>query len=201
MSDREDLSYQTAMENVTSLNLHQEVMDADAMTNKLLTLVFNETLAVTSISDASVPMASTAVTQDDDTIRLARQLDATRFVVQRVLVPLVVACGVTGNLLTMAVMTRQHMRSSTNNYLTALALFDSLYLLAAAAMSLHHYPSVRDQDSYVRYAYPWGKPLTDTFSNTTVWLTVTFTAERLVAVSCPLRAQVSHPYVNLDLVS
>lgn len=127
----------------------------------------------------------------DDVTYLASQLDVTRFIVQRVLIPIVVTCGVTGNVLTIAVMTRAHMRSSTNNYLTALALFDTLYLLAAFAMSLNHYPSVSTQSAYVRYSYPWGKPITDTFSNTTVWLTVTFTAERLVAVSCPLKAQVS----------
>lgn len=162
----------------------------------------NVTSAYSSVAIATGTDATAAAPAVDlqpmlETALLMHQLDATRFVVQRVLMPLVVACGVTGNLLTIAVMTRAHMRSSTNNYLTALALFDTLYLLAAAAMSLSHYPSVRDQAAYVRYAYPWGKPLTDTFSNTTVWLTVTFTAERLIAVSCPLRAQVR--YTQFDL--
>lgn len=148
-------------------------------------------------SPADVIVSARVENGDTETLLTASQLEITRLVVQRILVPLVVACGVTGNVLTMVVMTRTHMRSSTNNYLTALALFDSLYLLAAAVMSLKHYPSVSDRAAYIRLAVPWVKPLADTFSNTTVWLTVTFTAERLIAVSCPLRAQVSDLHLRI----
>jgi hypothetical protein len=158
--------------------------------------VVNSHVGLTT-SPADVIVSLREENGDADALLVASQLEITRLVVQRIIVPLVVACGVTGNVLTMIVMTRAHMRSSTNNYLTALALYDSLYLLATAAMSLKHYSSVKDQAVYIRLAFPWVKPLVDTFSNTTVWLTVTFTAERLIAVSCPLRAQVSDLHLRI----
>lgn len=56
------------------------------------------------------------------------------------LVPLVVVVGLVGNFATIVVLTRRRMRSSTNVYLTALAVSDLLYLLAVFLLSLQHYP-------------------------------------------------------------
>lgn len=59
------------------------------------------------------------------------ELQMTRFVVQRILTPVVVSAGVIGNVLNIAVLTRRWMKSSTNRYLTALAFCDVAYLLLA----------------------------------------------------------------------
>jgi len=56
-------------------------------------------------------------------------LQTTRFCIQRILVPIVVVVGVVGNSATIVVLTRRRMRSSTNVYLTALAVSDLLYLV------------------------------------------------------------------------
>lgn len=56
------------------------------------------------------------------------------------LVPLVVVVGLVGNAATIVVLTRRRMRSSTNVYLTALAVSDLLYLIAVFLLSLQHYP-------------------------------------------------------------
>ena len=41
--------------------------------------------------------------------------------------------------------------SSTNIYLTALAIMDVLYLIFAVTMSLNHYQDVKVQESYIRF--------------------------------------------------
>ncbi|ESN90273.1 hypothetical protein HELRODRAFT_165916 [Helobdella robusta] len=87
--------------------------------------------------------SSSIVIDDDVTLetlqRLRQNLQATRFVIQKILTPLLVLFGVTGNLINIVVLTRRWMKSSTNCYLCALAVFDSLYVLLAFSLSLHHY--------------------------------------------------------------
>lgn len=118
-------------------------------------------------------------------------LQQTRFWVQRVLSPIVIVVGVIGNGLTIIVMTRKRMRSSTNCYLAALASVDLAYLLFTFALSLKHYPGWR----HPRYAAYWHSlpvlmMLADACTNISVWLTATFTLERFVVVSHPIRGKV-----------
>ena len=65
------------------------------------------------------------------------------------------------------------MRSSTNYYLTALAFYDIAYLVCVLLLT-----------RFGRSGAPvWLlRPLADICSNTGVWLTLTFTIERLVGV-------------------
>lgn len=77
--------------------------------------------------------------------------EGSRFWIQRVLVPIVVLVGVTGNFVTMVVLTRRRMTSSTNTYLTALAVADLLYLLGLMYLSFENYPSI----SHVDYMWYW----------------------------------------------
>lgn len=121
---------------------------------------------------------------------LTRHLATTRFVVQNILNPMVVAFGLVGNSVNMAVLTRRWMKSSTNYYLTALALYDILYLALAFIMSLHHYHFIPANHDYFRYRRPLLRPLTDTCSNTGVWITLTFTVERYIGVCHPMRGKV-----------
>ncbi|KAK4317978.1 hypothetical protein Pmani_010984 [Petrolisthes manimaculis] len=105
--------------------------------------------------------ASTNNTSSEAASSLAaynRFMDESRHWVQRVLVPLVMCLGVVGNSVSMVVLTRRKMRSSTNNYLTALAISDLLYLVFVFSLSLQHHPDIKHPRhwfywQYVRYAF------------------------------------------------
>jgi len=107
------------------------------------------------------------------------------------------------------VLTRRAMpRSSTNVYLTALAVYDALYLALAFSMTWKHYDTIESRPWFVRYRLPVGRPLTDSVSNTAVWLIVTFTVERFVGVRFPMKGkvrtsdgQISGQIFNSDLIS
>lgn len=116
--------------------------------------------------------------------------DASRFWIQRVFVPLVVGIGLLGNVITIVVLTRRRMRSSTNVYLTALAVSDLLYLVFVFTLSFKHYPNIREP-SFLLYwqYYGFGIWFTDATTYTSIWLTVSFTVERYIAVCHPMRGR------------
>jgi hypothetical protein len=71
-------------------------------------------------------------------------LDQSRFWIQRILLPFIMIIGVIGNSITIVIMTRRRMRSSTNWYLAALAVFDMLYLVMLVILSFKHYPNIEN---------------------------------------------------------
>ncbi|XP_042212463.1 FMRFamide receptor-like [Homarus americanus] len=120
-----------------------------------------------------------------------RFMDESRHWVQRVLVPLVMCVGLVGNAVSMVVLTRRKMRSSTNNYLTALAISDLLYLVFVFSLSLQHHPDIKQPRHWFYWQYfRYGLWLTDASSSTSIWITVTFTIERYIAVSHPIKGKV-----------
>ena len=97
--------------------------------------------------------------------------------------------GVTGNILAVIVLSKRRMiMSSTNNYLVALALVDIAYLILTLILNTAQHPcfsgtTLSDVLSTVC------RPIADFSSNTSVWLTVTFTVERWVAITYPLQSR------------
>lgn len=135
-------------------------------------------------------MAEEALPDDHFAVRFRDDL---RFWIQRVAVPLVVAVGVLGNAVTVVVLTRRRMSSSTNTYLTALAVADLLYLLGIFYLSVEHYPDVHLSTNLTACYWNYYRFIiwfTDVASAVSVWLTVSFTVERYIAVCHPLRGKV-----------
>lgn len=117
--------------------------------------------------------------------------DRSRFWIQRVLVPILMVVGLFGNSITMIIMTRRRMRSTTNLYLAALAFVDMLYLVLTFVLGLSHYPNMANKKYHAYWSMkPFLMMLTDSCSNTSVWLTVTFTIERYIAVRYPIQGKV-----------
>ena len=89
------------------------------------------------LNGSSAAAADGGATATPTAAVLAAELAATRFVVQRVLMPVVIVFGVVANTVNIAVLTRRSMKSSTNHYLSALAVYDVLYLALVFLIILH----------------------------------------------------------------
>jgi hypothetical protein len=78
--------------------------------------------------------------------------------------------------------------SSTNNYLVALALVDIAYLILTLILNTSQHPcfiGTTLSDILLTIC----RPIADFSSNTSVWITVTFTVERWVAITYPLKSR------------
>lgn len=140
--------------------------------------------ALDSMSATAVnPGASSEPASNEEALHM------TRFIVQKICVPIVVFLGVVSNTLNIVVLTHRSMNTSTNVYLTVLALFDTLYLIFSMTLSLKHFPSVNEMSSY-KYWTLYARVLTDMCSNVGVWQTITFTVERYIGVCHPIRGHV-----------
>ena len=130
--------------------------------------------------------------------------DQIRFIDTVLLMPVMVTCGVLGNAVSIYVLRHRTMRTSINNYLTAIAIADLLYLIFAFSLTLHHMDADLEYDVYyTAYQYLIGVPFTNLWSNIGVWLIVAFTVERYIAVCQPLRERRSSSatkYVVLTIV-
>ncbi len=78
--------------------------------------------------------------------------------------------------------------SSTNNYLVALALVDIAYLVLTLILNTLQNPCFTNI-SLSEIVLTISRPIADFSSNTSVWLTVTFTVERWVAITYPLQSR------------
>jgi hypothetical protein len=116
-------------------------------------------------------------------------LSRVRTIVKFHIWPLLVIFGLTGNCLSILVLTRRRLiRTSTNNYLTILAVFDSCYLIFSLLLNFASHPKCSQYSFTQTFSYIL-RPLTDFSSNTATWLIVCFTLERTLAVVKPIYAK------------
>lgn len=121
--------------------------------------------------------------------KTAESLRVTRLIVKQILIPIIATAGIVGNILNIIVLRNRKMRSSTNVYLSALAVCDMLYLIFTLTLSFIHC-NISDQPKSAFYFIPRARVLSDLFGNTAVWLTVAFTIERYIGVCHPMRGKV-----------
>ena len=178
------------MENIITAFNSSVIQDVSTAAMFVQTQIVNLTDNITSYVSGSASSATglpNMADADEEILMLKHQLNNTRLVIQRVIVPIVVLIGVGGNVMNITVLTRRWMRSSTNCYLSALAICDIFYLACGFTLSFKHYPSLKE----IYYIWsPIGKPFVDIFSNTAVWLTLTFTIERYIGVRFPIKGKV-----------
>jgi hypothetical protein len=105
------------------------------------------------------------------TSSVSDSLRITRFVVQKVLVPIIVTIGLLGNILNIAVLSHPSMRTSTNIYLMALAFAYSIYLLFVFALSFINCSEL-NKPRWSLQLIPYGRGSTDIAGNVAVWITV-----------------------------
>jgi hypothetical protein len=116
-------------------------------------------------------------------------LTRVRLIVKFYIWPLLAVFGLTGNCLSILVLTRRRLiRTSTNNYLTILAVFDSCYLIFTLILNFGSH-SKFSQNSFIQTLLFFLRPLADFSSNTATWLIVCFTLERTLAVTRPIYAK------------
>ncbi|XP_043188382.1 uncharacterized protein LOC122363320 [Amphibalanus amphitrite] len=128
----------------------------------------NATLAGPSLAEVTTSLADNATNATTPASSpfspaMAAAVADTRFVIQRILTPIVMLLGVVGNLVSILVLTRRRMRSSTNSYLTALAVSDTLYLAGSFTLSLQHaVPGIGHPDHRPYWHYiPIGRWIVD----------------------------------------
>lgn len=116
-------------------------------------------------------------------------LNQVRLIVKFYIWPLLVAFGLTGNFLSILVLTRRRLiRTSTNNYLTILAAFDSGYLIFTLILNFGSHENLQKYQLLQSVLF-YLKPLADFSSNAATWLIVCFTLERTLAVTRPIYAR------------
>ena len=116
-------------------------------------------------------------------IRSRRAQPATA--VRRAVLPVICVFGVAGILLTLVVLSRKSMRTSTNCYLMALSVADLAFLVLLASLFVHG--MARHSSAFHVYA-AYAAVLTNVALMASVWLTVLLAVERYVAICRPFLA-------------
>jgi hypothetical protein len=106
-----------------------------------------------------------------------------------VLTNIIVVLGLIGNMLTIVILSQRAMRSSTNHYLTALAVWDSVVLICTFLLiGLIGFEFEAYANHFHSYVVAYIYPVALIAQTATIWLTVSFTVERYIAVCHPLKA-------------
>ena len=115
--------------------------------------------------------------------------DLTYRIVYRIIIPIVCVVGIIGITLTVIVLTRKSMRSSTNCYLTGLSIADLLFLLILSTRLLGNlFPRHGVQYHIFIICMTYATIFLNTFLIASIWTTVMLAIERYIAICQPFIA-------------
>ncbi|XP_064607190.1 FMRFamide receptor-like [Liolophura sinensis] len=103
--------------------------------------------------------------------------------------------GIIGNILSVIVLTRKTMRTSTYSYLCALAACDTLVLFCTMLLLTKdtHKPTLEamtaPNSKWYVYMFPVIHPAAVSFQVTSIWLTLAFTVDRYIMICHPFKAE------------
>lgn len=178
--------------------MEDEATAAEGLPSPLPLSSYNWTSVVDAINAVTVTTLSTFALTSETTLDAPcnmgppnppeRWMTQLSWHMNGVLTATVTSLGLVGNALAVMVLTRRTMHTSTNCFLTALSIWDSVVLLVSLLLiSMGEIVPAFSRDALpyvVVYLYPVGLVA----QTTTLWLTVSFTVERYIAVCHPLQA-------------
>ena len=125
---------------------------------------------------------------EHDIRNLTRELPG-YFVFFKTFLPIICISGIIGIILTVIVLSRKNMSTSTNAYLTVLAVADLGFLTMLSTTKLIDIASLTKEQYYVYMIYQeYANIFLHTFLLASVWFTVMLAIERYIAICFPLRA-------------
>ncbi|XP_063447601.1 sex peptide receptor-related protein 2-like [Mytilus trossulus] len=104
-----------------------------------------------------------------------------------IFLPILCVSGIVGIILTVIVLSRKNMCTSTNTYLMSLAVADLGFLCLVGCRSLDRHLSGKALYSFYAF-YEYAQIFIHTFLLSSVWLTVMLAVERYIAICHPLKA-------------
>lgn len=113
-----------------------------------------------------------------------------RFIFKNILMHICLSLGLIGNIMTLITLIEKRMRrASTTQYLAAITLFDSIYLICSFVNSLEIiYPNAQ-LNNIIPLLNLFFYPLSDFSGNISIYCILMFTVERYLAIAYPLRSR------------
>ena len=111
-------------------------------------------------------------------------------IIRDIILPIICACGILGIILTVVVLSRKHMSTSTNCYLMGLAFADLFFLITfATRLGESLFPSRNGNSFYLFLTYAtFAAIFMNIFLLMSIWITVMLAIERYIAICQPFMA-------------
>lgn len=148
-----------------------------------------------NVSNTSMLCSNHSCIPNDEKDELRYQISLLRYYLIGICGMTICCLGIVGNIMSVIILTRRVMRSSTYSYLTALALSDTFFLLFTLLIARQdiNEPKLGDLDNYPDNFYArtfwFVHACAITFQVTSIWLTLAFTVDRYIMICHPFRAE------------